>query len=51
MVEFAGWEMPVFYIGIIEERNAVRTEVGLFDASHMGELEVRGNDSLSLRER
>ena len=51
MVEFAGWEMPVFYSGIIEEHNAVRTRVGLFDVSHMGELEVRGEDSLPFLEK
>ena len=51
MVEFAGWEMPVFYTGIIEEHNAVRTKVGLFDVSHMGEIEVRGKDSLPLLQK
>jgi aminomethyltransferase len=42
MVDFAGWEMPVQYGGIIEEHVAVRTRAGLFDVSHMGEVEVRG---------
>ena len=51
MVDFAGWEMPVFYSGIIEEHNAVRTRVGLFDVSHMGEIEIRGKDSLPLLEK
>ena len=42
MVEFAGWEMPVQYSGVIDEHVAVRTRAGLFDVSHMGEIEVRG---------
>lgn len=46
MVEFAGWEMPVYYTGIIDEHHNVRRNVGLFDVSHMGEIEVRGKDAL-----
>ena len=42
IVEFAGWEMPVYYTGILEEHRAVRERAGLFDVSHMGEIEVRG---------
>src|SRR5262245_62059596 len=42
MVPFAGWEMPVQYKGIIPEHHAVRTAVGLFDVSHMGELHFEG---------
>lgn len=42
MVDFAGWEMPVQYSGVIAEHLAVRSRAGLFDVSHMGELEVRG---------
>jgi aminomethyltransferase len=42
MVPFAGWEMPVQYSGVIEEHRAVRTDAGVFDVSHMGELEVEG---------
>jgi aminomethyltransferase len=42
MVEFAGWEMPVQYAGVIEEHRAVRGAAGLFDVSHMGEIRVRG---------
>jgi aminomethyltransferase len=42
IVPFAGWEMPVQYTGIVEEHTAVRTAAGLFDVSHMGELEMRG---------
>ncbi len=36
MIEFGGWEMPVWYEGILAEHRAVRTTVGLFDVSHMG---------------
>jgi aminomethyltransferase len=46
MVEFAGWEMPVQYAGILEEHAAVRTRVGLFDVSHMGEVVFRGPTAL-----
>ena len=42
MVPFAGWEMPVQYEGVIPEHRAVRTSAGVFDVSHMGELEVEG---------
>ena len=42
MVPFAGWEMPVQYDGVIPEHKAVRTDSGVFDVSHMGELEVEG---------
>jgi aminomethyltransferase len=42
LVPFAGWEMPVQYTGIVDEHVAVRTAAGLFDVSHMGELELRG---------
>ena len=42
MTHFAGWEMPVQYSGIIPEHLAVRTNAGLFDVSHMGELEIKG---------
>ncbi|PLX78014.1 MAG: glycine cleavage system protein T [Desulfuromonas sp.] len=46
MVEFGGWDMPVQYRGVIEEHLAVRNAAGLFDVSHMGEIEVRGHRSL-----
>ena len=46
MVEFAGWEMPVQYRGIVAEHRAVRTGAGLFDVSHMGEVRVRGQGAL-----
>ena len=42
MVPFAGWEMPVQYEGVIAEHRAVRADCGVFDVSHMGELEVEG---------
>jgi aminomethyltransferase len=48
MVEFAGWEMPLEYSGIIPEHLAVRRAAGLFDVSHMGEIEVSGPRALSL---
>ena len=47
IVEFGGFEMPVQYTGIIEEHRRVRESVGLFDVSHMGEVEVRGKDALA----
>jgi aminomethyltransferase len=46
LVEFAGWEMPVQYEGILAEHEAVRTKVGLFDVSHMGEVIFRGPKAL-----
>ena len=46
MVEFGGWEMPVQYAGVIEEHLAVRQAAGLFDVSHMGEIEVTGRQAL-----
>jgi aminomethyltransferase len=45
LVDFAGWEMPVQYRSILEEHKAVRTAAGLFDVSHMGELDVAGPDA------
>jgi aminomethyltransferase len=48
MVDFGGWEMPVQYTSVLEEHHAVRRNVGLFDVSHMGELEVRGREALEL---
>ena len=42
MVDFGGWNMPVQYSSILEEHNAVRNSVGVFDVSHMGEIEVQG---------
>jgi glycine cleavage system T protein (aminomethyltransferase) len=48
MVHFGGWDMPVEYSGIIAEHMATRTAAGLFDVSHMGEIEVRGERALDL---
>ena len=42
MIDFNGWEMPVQYTSLIEEHNAVRNTAGLFDVSHMGEIEIKG---------
>ena len=47
MVEFGGWDMPVQYAGVIAEHLAVRQAAGLFDVSHMGEIEVAGHDALA----
>ncbi|MGH7314171.1 MAG: glycine cleavage system aminomethyltransferase GcvT, partial [Candidatus Rokuibacteriota bacterium] len=47
MVPFGGWEMPVQYTSIIEEHRTVRSAVGLFDVSHMGEFEVEGPQALA----
>src|SRR4051812_24120733 len=51
LVPFAGWEMPVQYTGIREEHQAVRTGVGVFDVSHMGEIETRGRNAAGLLQR
>jgi glycine cleavage system T protein (aminomethyltransferase) len=48
MTEFGGWEMPIEYAGITQEHLAVRTQAGLFDVSHMGEIAVRGPRALAL---
>jgi aminomethyltransferase len=48
MVPFGGWEMPVQYTSIIEEHRAVRTRAGLFDVSHMGEVDLSGPGALPL---
>ncbi|HEX2265668.1 MAG TPA: glycine cleavage system aminomethyltransferase GcvT, partial [Solirubrobacterales bacterium] len=51
LVPFAGWEMPVQYEGIREEHSAVRRHAGMFDVSHMGEVEVEGPDALAFLQR
>ena len=51
MVPFGGWEMPVEYSGITAEHMAVRTRAGLFDVSHMGEIEIAGKDALAAVQR
>ena len=51
MVPFAGWEMPVQYAGVIPEHRAVRSDAGVFDVSHMGEIEVEGPKALEFLSR
>ena len=51
MVSFGGWDMPVEYKGLISEHMAVRTCAGLFDVSHMGEFEVKGDGALAFLQR
>ena len=46
MVDFHGWEMPLQYSRILEEHMAVRSGVGIFDVSHMGDIVIEGNDSV-----
>jgi aminomethyltransferase len=45
MVDFGGWNMPIQYSSILQEHHAVRTSVGLFDVSHMGEIEISGPEA------
>ena len=49
MVPFGGWDMPVEYSGLSNEHTAVRTRAGLFDVSHMGEIEIAGKDQRFLQ--
>jgi aminomethyltransferase len=51
MVPFGGWDMPVEYSGIVAEHTAVRERAGLFDVSHMGEIEIAGRDALAAVQR
>jgi aminomethyltransferase len=51
MVDFGGWELPVQYSGILEEHEAVRTNAGVFDVSHMGEITVGGREALALLQK
>jgi aminomethyltransferase len=51
MVDFGGWDMPVEYSGLTAEHLAVRTGVGLFDVSHMGDIQLRGPSSLAAVQR
>ena len=51
MVGYAGWHMPIEYSGIVDEHLAVRTKVGLFDISHMGEVEIAGANALAAVQR
>ena len=51
LVPFAGWEMPIQYAGIRKEHLAVRSDVGIFDVSHMGQIETRGPQALQFLQR
>ncbi|MFC7370423.1 glycine cleavage system aminomethyltransferase GcvT [Fictibacillus iocasae] len=51
VIDFGGWELPVQFLSIKEEHEAVRTRAGLFDVSHMGEFEVKGEQSLPYLQR
>src|SRR3981081_4183942 len=51
MVPFGGWNMPLEYSGIAQEHMAVRTSAGVFDVSHLGELELAGQDALAAVQR
>jgi aminomethyltransferase len=51
MVAFGGWDMPVEYSGIVAEHMAVRERAGLFDVSHMGEIEIAGKNALDAVQR
>jgi aminomethyltransferase len=51
LVDFAGWEMPIQYTGIVDEHRRVRRAVGLFDVSHMGRFEVRGDEAAAFLDR
>ncbi len=46
LVDFGGWEMPIQYEGIIKEHENIRTNVGIFDVGHMGEVSVKGKDAM-----
>lgn len=50
-IDFGGWELPVQFSSIKEEHEAVRTKAGMFDVSHMGEIEVKGPDSLKFLQK
>ena len=45
LVDFAGWEMPIQYSGVVDEYQTVRTKAGLFDVSHMGRIAVTGSSA------
>ena len=51
LVDFAGWEMPIQYTGVVDEYQTVRTAAGLFDVSHMGRLTVEGRDAVAFLQR
>jgi aminomethyltransferase len=51
LVDFAGWEMPIQYSGVVDEYQTVRTAAGLFDVSHMGRFTVEGRDALAFLQK
>jgi aminomethyltransferase len=51
MVDFGGWELPVQFTGILDEHDAVRNKVGVFDVSHMGEISIKGPEALELLQK
>ncbi len=51
LVPFAGWHMPIQYAGVMEEHRCVREKVGIFDVSHMGEVEIQGPGALALLQK
>ncbi|MBI4401409.1 MAG: glycine cleavage system aminomethyltransferase GcvT [Nitrospirae bacterium] len=51
LVDFAGWEMPIQYSGVVDEYQTVRTAAGLFDVSHMGRVTVEGRDAVAFLQR
>ena len=51
LVDFAGWEMPIQYSGVVDEYHTVRSHVGLFDVSHMGRLRIAGTGAISFLQR
>lgn len=51
MVDFAGWEMPIQYSGVLDEYHAVRSRAGLFDVSHMGRVKVQGGGAIPFLQR
>src|SRR6476469_8018627 len=51
MVPFGGWDMPVEYSGIVAEHMAVRQRAGIFDVSHMGQIEIAGKNALDAVQR
>src|SRR5262245_18378816 len=51
LVEFAGWEMPIQYSGVVDEYHAIRSHVGLFDVSHMGRIRIIGTGAVPFLQR
>jgi aminomethyltransferase len=51
LVDFAGWEMPIQYSGVVDEYHTVRSHVGLFDVSHMGRMQITGTNAASFLQR